>query len=79
MVTYSIADYGARAWALVRDRALLAEIRSKLARNRSTHPLFDTARFTRHLEAAYVRMVERQRNGEGPEAFAVQALGKTDG
>jgi predicted O-linked N-acetylglucosamine transferase (SPINDLY family) len=79
MVTYSMAEYEARALALVRDRALLAEIRSTLARNRSTHPLFDTARFTRHLEAAYVRMVERLRNGEGPEGFAVQALGKTDG
>ena len=79
MVTYSMAEYEERALSLVRDRALLADIRNKLARNRLTHPLFDTIRFTRHLEAAYVRMVERHRNGEAPEAFAVPALDTTHG
>jgi predicted O-linked N-acetylglucosamine transferase (SPINDLY family) len=32
-------------------------IREKLAANRATAPLFDTARFTRGLEAAYQRML----------------------
>ena len=79
MVTRSTEEYEARALALVRDPALLAEIRAKLARNRDTHPLFDTVRFTRHLEAAYLRMVERQRNGEAPEPFAVPAMDTTHG
>ncbi len=79
MVTRSMEEYEARALALVRDPVLLAEIRAKLARNRVTHPLFDTVRFTRHLEAAYLRMVERQRDGEAPEAFAVQAMDATHG
>jgi len=39
-----------------------------------THPLFDTDRFRRHLEAAYVTMWERVQRGEPPEGFAVQAV-----
>jgi predicted O-linked N-acetylglucosamine transferase (SPINDLY family) len=39
----------------------LREVRAKLARNRATHAAFDTARFTRHLEAAYLSMYERSR------------------
>jgi predicted O-linked N-acetylglucosamine transferase (SPINDLY family) len=65
--------------ALVRDPAALAAIRAKLARNRGTHPLFDTMRFARHLEDAYRRMVEHQRAGEAPEVIAVQALDPAHG
>ena len=34
-------------------------------------PLFDTARYTRNLEAAYVTMVETWQNANPPEGFAV--------
>ena len=40
---------------------MLASLKVKLAANRNTHPLFDTARFTRNLEAVYVQMWERYR------------------
>ena len=33
--------------------------------------LFDTARFTRHLEAAYIRMWETFERGEAPQGFSV--------
>jgi hypothetical protein len=33
--------------------------------------LFDSGRFARHIEAAYVNMWERTRRGEPPESFAV--------
>lgn len=79
MVTESLTAYEARALALVRDRAALAAIRTKLTHNRFTHPLFDTLRFTRHLEDAYRQMVERRRAGEAPEVIAVQALEPTHG
>ena len=36
-------------------------------------PLFDTARFTRHLEAAYKTMQQRQADGVAPVSFAVPA------
>jgi protein O-GlcNAc transferase len=56
---------------LARDPGLLASLRQKLARNRETYPLFDTARFTRHIEAAYTTMWERCQRGEPPQSFAV--------
>jgi len=49
----------------------LAQAKAKLARNRLTHPLFDTERFTRDLEAAYVKMWERHQRGEAPADFAL--------
>ena len=52
----------------------LGEIRARLAENRLVAPLFDTARFTRHLERAYEMMVERERQGLEPDHFDVPAL-----
>ncbi len=75
LITNSLAEYEALALKLARDPAPLASVRAKLKRNRETYPLFDTARFTRHLEAAYVTMWERYQRGEAPEAFAVDRLG----
>ena len=49
----------------------LATIKSQVVRNRSTTPLFDTQLYTRHLEAAYVAMYKRQRNGLSPEHIIV--------
>ncbi len=73
LVTKSLVEYEALALALARDPARLAVIRAKLLRNRDTHPLFDTARFTQHLEAAYRTMWERQEAGLPPAGFAVEA------
>ena len=36
------------------------------------HPLFDTKRFARNIEAAYRTMWERYRRGEPPQSFAVE-------
>jgi protein O-GlcNAc transferase len=72
MVTESLADYEALALRLARDARALANLKAKLAKNRNTHPLFDTARFTRHLEAAYTIMCERVRRGDRPASFAVE-------
>jgi predicted O-linked N-acetylglucosamine transferase (SPINDLY family) len=71
LVTSSLTEYEELALALARDPERLAAIRSKLMRNRSTEPLFDTARFTRDLESAYTTMLERQRAGLPPASFAV--------
>ena len=58
---------------LARDAGALAAVKAKLARNRDTNALFDTARFTRNLENAFTRMVEQQRSGIPPRSFAVEA------
>jgi len=46
-------------------------LRSQLEASRDTARLFDTPRFTRHLEAAYETMWGRARAGEAPAGFAV--------
>jgi len=51
-----------------------AGLKAKLARNRDTYALFGTARFTRHIEAAYTTMWQRYQNGEPPQAFAVAPI-----
>src|SRR6266478_878068 len=58
MIAPSLEAYEAMALQLARDANALAGIRAKLQRNRDTHALFDTARFTRNLEAAYARLYE---------------------
>jgi protein O-GlcNAc transferase len=73
LVTTSLEDYEALALKLARDPALLASVKAKLARNRTGYPLFDTRRFTRHIEAAYTTMADVYRRGESPHSFGVAA------
>jgi predicted O-linked N-acetylglucosamine transferase (SPINDLY family) len=74
LVTTNLADYEALALKLAREPALLAEIKVKLARNRATSPLFNTERFTRHIEAAYTNMWETWQRGEAPKSFSVAPI-----
>jgi predicted O-linked N-acetylglucosamine transferase (SPINDLY family) len=71
LVTESLDAYETRALELAAKPEVLANIRVRLAQNRTTAPLFDTERFRRHLEAAWLTMVERHRRGEPPASFAV--------
>ncbi|MDQ0453802.1 O-linked N-acetylglucosamine transferase, SPINDLY family protein [Rhizobium paknamense] len=68
------AGYEALAIELATDTAKRLALRKKIEANRFMAPLFDTERFTRHLERAYEMMVERQRAGLAPAAFDVPAL-----
>jgi predicted O-linked N-acetylglucosamine transferase (SPINDLY family) len=79
LITESLDAYEALALKLTREPALLASFRHRLARHRGTFPLFDTMRFTRHLESAYAAMWERQQRGEPPESFAVAPMGPARG
>jgi predicted O-linked N-acetylglucosamine transferase (SPINDLY family) len=74
LVTNSLQQYEALASKLADDPSHLRALRERLARNRGTCPLFDTARFARHIEAAYTTMRERYQRGEPPKAFAVDRL-----
>jgi predicted O-linked N-acetylglucosamine transferase (SPINDLY family) len=58
LITFSLEEYEYRALHLARHPEELASLREKLRINRNTFPLFDTPRFTRHLEAAYFQMWE---------------------
>ena len=64
-------DYRALAMRIAREPAFLAGLKAKLAKNLRTEALFDTERFTRHLETAYKTMWERHQRGQPPQAFDV--------
>jgi len=74
LITHSLDEYESLALELARNPERLAGIKSKLARNRDTYPLFDTDRFRRHIESAYTTMWERYQRGEPPRSFAVEAI-----
>ena len=67
LITTAPDAYEELAIELARNPARLAALKAKLARNRLATPLFDTARFTRHIEAAYAAMMERHRAGLSPD------------
>ncbi|HEX4525045.1 MAG TPA: tetratricopeptide repeat protein [Casimicrobiaceae bacterium] len=71
LVAGSLDQYASLALRLASEPATLDGIRQQLARNRAVAPLFDTDRFRRHIEAAYVEMWERHERGERPASFAV--------
>src|ERR1051326_3470499 len=69
LVTYSLAEYEALALRLAREPATLAAIKAKLRAGRDSCALFDTARFTRNLEAAFTQIWERHKSGLPPATF----------
>jgi protein O-GlcNAc transferase len=66
LVTNSLSEYEALALKIATEPALLAALKAKLARNRNTTPLFDTARTTRQNEAAYTMMWEQYQRRKTP-------------
>ena len=64
----TLSDYEALAIRLAEQEDHRARVRSMLAANLPTHPLFDAERFRRHGE-----MHPRQHPGEAPVDFHVPA------
>ena len=73
LVTESLAGYEALAYKLATEPALLQALRAKLAAQLQHAPLYNSARTTRHLEAAYTQMVRRAQQGLPAQTFAVAA------
>jgi predicted O-linked N-acetylglucosamine transferase (SPINDLY family) len=67
LVTTNQADYEVLAIELAKNPKKLADIKLKLARNRLTTPLFDTPLFTKNLEVAYIKIVERYQANMQPD------------
>jgi predicted O-linked N-acetylglucosamine transferase (SPINDLY family) len=72
LICNSLQDYEALALKIAAEPAFCASLKDKLAHNRDVCPLFDTKRFTRHVEAAYTTMWERYQRGEPPHSFIVE-------
>ena len=71
LVTNTLDEYEQQAFELATQSERLRDLRVRLAHNRMTQPLFNTARFCRHLESAYTTMWQRYQSGLMPETFAV--------
>ena len=74
LITHSLEEYQAQAIHLATTPAELRSLRTKLAYNRTRMPLFDTSRFTRHLEEAYRLMWDRHARGLPPTLLRVTPL-----
>ena len=71
LITKTLDDYERMAIDLATNPEKLAAIQRKLAENRLTTPLFDTGRFTQHIEAAYTAMYRRHHAGLPPDRIIV--------
>ena len=71
LVAEDTTSYESIALRLAHDQGAHAALKAKLERNRSSCALFDTPRFTRHLEAAYTTMYEHHQRGGAPQPFRV--------
>ena len=63
LIAETTEDYQALVLHLSRDRSLISVVRAKLSVNRLSAPLFDSRRFTRHLEAGYEAAWRRRLDG----------------
>jgi protein O-GlcNAc transferase len=71
LITTTLEDYEHLAIELATHPEKMAIIKSKLAENRFTTPLFDTKLFTNHIEAAYTAMYERHKAGLAPDHIII--------
>jgi len=73
LITTTQEQYEATAIELATNPTKLKEIKDKLERNRLTTALFDTPRFTKHIEAAYMQMYERYQADLPPDHIYIEA------
>ena len=71
LITETPDDFVALAVALASNRERLAQLRRQLAETARSSPLFDSERYTRHIEAAYRAMQERALQGLTPEHIVI--------
>jgi predicted O-linked N-acetylglucosamine transferase (SPINDLY family) len=71
LVTESLGAYASAALKIAGEPSVLVGLKQKLSRNQRTFPLFDTDRFRRHIEKAFVTMWEYYQRGNAPAGFAV--------
>lgn len=74
LVTDDLQHYVQTALTLAREPARLSQLRERLCSTGRGAPLFDTARFCRHLEQAYRLMWELQRSGQSAQNLRVQPI-----
>ena len=71
LIVNSIEEYEELAVTIATTPERLRALRGKIGQKKETAPLFNSARYTRHLDAAYCEMWRLHLAGEGPKPFAV--------
>ena len=71
LVTSNVDEYRQVALQLAANPGRLRSLRARLAKSGGQHKPFDTADYTRNLQASYTRMHERAQRGEPPRSFRV--------
>ncbi len=71
LIAETDAQFEALAIELATHSEKLQALKDKLKQNRQTTPLFDTPKFTRHLEAAYTAMHERYQADLPPDHLKI--------
>ena len=74
LVTTHQDAYEACAISLATEPEKLVALRQKLIKNKFDSPLFNTILFTRHLEAAYTTVIDRQHAGLDPAHTCIKSL-----
>ena len=74
LIAEDLADYEAKALQLATNPDKLAKLQKQLEVNRLTTPLFDSERFTLHLENAYRQIWDIYIAGKAPQHLDVQRL-----
>ena len=72
LITTTQEQYEATAIELANNPEKFKDIKKKLERNRLTTTLFDTPRFTKHIESAYMKMYERYQNDLRPDDIYIK-------
>ena len=72
LATRSVEDFEELAVKLAHDPARIAGLKQHLAKERAGLALFDVPRYTRHLEQAFLLMLQRQKLGLSPDHIFVK-------
>jgi protein O-GlcNAc transferase len=71
LVTNDEYHYEALALELAKNSEMLLEVKKKLRTNRLSYPLFDSERYTKHLEYGYLEAYRNYYNGNKPKIIYV--------
>lgn len=72
LIAEDIQDYEQLAIEIALNPEKLKFIKSKIALNKKTAPLFNTELYTRHIESAYLKMYQLHIDGKRPEHISVE-------
>ena len=74
LIADDVTAYEDLAVKIATEPETLRSLKQKISAKRATAPLFDSDRYTRHLDAAYAEMWRLHQSGEQPKPFAVAPI-----